>query len=72
MAGWHHCCNGHEFGQTLGDDKDQGGLVCCSPWGHIQSDMTGQLNNNNKIFGLPWWLSGEESGCQCRRSKLDP
>ena len=27
MAGWHHCCNGHEFGQTLGDGKEQGGLV---------------------------------------------
>ena len=20
--------------QTLGDSKEQGGLVCCSPWGH--------------------------------------
>ena len=23
------------------------GLVCCSPWGHKESDMTGQLNNNS-------------------------
>ena len=23
------------------------GLVCCSPWGHKQSDMTGQVNNSN-------------------------
>ena len=22
----------------------QGGLVCCSPWGHKELDMTGQLN----------------------------
>ena len=22
--------------------------------------------------GLPWWLSGKESACQCRRCKLDP
>jgi len=22
--------------------------------------------------GLPWWLSGEESTCQCRRHGLDP
>ena len=22
----------------------QGGLVCCSPWGHKDSDMTEQLN----------------------------
>ena len=27
-----HWCNGHEFGQTLGDGEGQGGLVCCSPW----------------------------------------
>ena len=32
MAGWHHRCNGHELGQTLGDGEGQGGLVCCSPW----------------------------------------
>ena len=21
--------------------------------------------------GLPWWLSGKESACQCRRPRLD-
>ena len=26
MVGWHHWCNGHELGQTLGDDEGQGGL----------------------------------------------
>ena len=24
------------------------------------------------IIGLPWWLSGRESACQCRRHGLDP
>ena len=33
-VGWHHCFNGHDLGQTLGDGEGQGGLVCCSPWGH--------------------------------------
>ena len=47
MAGWHHQCNGHEFGQTLGDGEGQGDLACCSPWGHKEWDMTGQLNNDN-------------------------
>ena len=28
--------------QEFGDG--QGGLVCCSPWGHKESDMTEQLN----------------------------
>ena len=47
MAGWHHRCNEHELGQTLGNGKRQGGLVSYSPWGHKESDTTGQLNNNN-------------------------
>ena len=47
MAGWHHRCNEHELGQTLGDGEGQGGLVCCSPWGQKELDPTGRLNNNN-------------------------
>ena len=48
MAGWHHQCNEHhKLGQTPGDDEGQGGLACCSPWGHKESDMTGRLNNSN-------------------------
>ena len=31
----------HDLGQTLGDVEGQGGLVCCSPWGHKESDLTG-------------------------------
>ena len=49
MVGWHHQLNGHEFEQTLGDGKGHGNLVCCSPWGHGESDMTERLNNNNNI-----------------------
>ena len=30
----------HESEQTLGDSEGQGSLVCCSPWGHKESDMT--------------------------------
>ena len=26
--------DGHEFEQALGVGDGQGGLVCCSPWGH--------------------------------------
>ena len=44
MAGQHHQCNEHELGQTPGDDEGQGGLVCCSPWGHKELDMIEQLN----------------------------
>ena len=31
-----------------GDGEGQGSLVCCSPWGHKESDMTEQRNSNNK------------------------
>ena len=39
MVGWHHQLNGHEL---VGDGEES--LVCCSPWGHKQSDTTEQLN----------------------------
>ena len=40
MVGWHHRFDGLELGQTPGDSEGQGGLVCCSPWGCEESDMT--------------------------------
>ena len=45
MVGWHHRLNGREFEQTLGVGDGPGGLACCSPWGHRESDTTEQLNN---------------------------
>jgi len=33
--------NWHELGQTLGDGEGQGGMACCSPWGHKELDTTG-------------------------------
>ena len=40
MVRWHHHLNGHEPGQTPGESEGQGGLLCCSPWGCKESDMT--------------------------------
>ena len=48
MVGWHHQLDGREFGQVPGVGDGQRSLVCCSPWGLKESDMTEQLNNNNK------------------------
>ena len=48
MVGWHHRRNAHDFQQTPGDSGGQGSLVCCSPWGHKELDMTYRLNSNNK------------------------
>ena len=38
-AGWHDQLNCHEFEQTPGVGDGQGGLACCSPWGH---DLTNE------------------------------
>ena len=43
MVGWHHRFDGHEFEQALGVGDGRGHLVCCSPWGHKESDTTEQL-----------------------------
>ena len=43
MAGWHHRLNGHEFGWTPGVGDGQESLVCCSPWGHMESDIITQF-----------------------------
>ena len=81
MAGWHHRCNGHELGKTLGDGEGQGGLACCSPWGCKELDMTGHLNYNNDeslekgmtthsnilVWRIPW--TEEPGGLQSMRSK---
>ena len=46
----------YKLGQTPRDGEGQGGLACCSPWGHRELDMTGQLNNNSINFLLDLWF----------------
>ena len=52
MVGWHHRFSGYEFEQTPRGGEGQGSLACCSPWDHKESDMTGQLDNNNIYRGV--------------------
>ena len=40
MVGWHHQLDGHELEQAMGLGNGQGSLVCCSPCGRKESDMT--------------------------------
>ena len=40
MVGWHHRLNGHEFQRILGDGEGQGSLVCCSPWGLKETQLS--------------------------------
>ena len=44
MVGWHHRLGRHEFEQTLRVGDGQGGLACCNPWGHKESNMAKKLN----------------------------
>ena len=44
MVGSYHRLNGHELEQAPGVGDGQGSLLCCSPWGRKESDMTEQLN----------------------------
>ena len=44
MVGWHHRLDGPAFMSAPGVGDGQGSLVCCSPWGHKESDTTEQLN----------------------------
>ena len=48
----YHWFNGHEFEHTQGDNEGQGSLVCCSPLGFRELDMTWRLNNNNNHIFL--------------------
>ena len=44
MSGWHHWLDGRESQWTPGAGDGQGGLVCCSPWGHRVGHTTEWLN----------------------------
>ena len=58
MVGWHHQLTGHNFERSVqskdkhshkdevGDSGGQKSLVCYSPWGCKELDVTEQLNNN--------------------------
>ena len=53
MVGWQHGLDRREFEQTLVVSDGRGGLACCGPRGHKESDTTEQLNKyNDKIWSL--------------------
>ena len=59
MVGLHHWLDGHEFQQALGVSDGQGSLVCYSPWGHRELDMSEWLNWTDKCYLTPFigdWL----------------
>ena len=51
IVGWHHQLGGHEFVWIPGVGDGQGGLACCSPWGHKE-----QLSNCTELNWSPQCL----------------
>ena len=47
MVVWHHCLNGPELVQALGNGEGQGSLPCYSSRGRKESDVSEQLNNSS-------------------------
>ena len=43
MVGWYHRLDGREFEQVPGVGDGLESLVCCSPWGRKELEMTEQL-----------------------------
>ena len=59
---WMASLTWHESEWTLGVGDGQGGLVCCNSCGHIESDMTQQLNWLTELI-LYWCFSFWTSVC---------
>ena len=54
-----------------GESQGRGSLVGCRLWGRTESDTTEatyqQQQHHHHWTEFPWWFSGKESDCQCRR-----
>ena len=55
MVGCFHWLYGHEFEQAPRVGDGQGSLVCCSPWGCKELDMTEWLNWTELKANIPVW-----------------
>ena len=60
-VGWHHQLTGHKFEQTLGNGEGQGGLECYTPWGHNESDMTEQ-QQQQWTYDIRWRMWEIQNG----------
>ena len=62
MVEWHHRLDGYEFEQARGIGDGQGSLVCCSPWGRQELDMTELLNLTDINYRFSILLSRHGKG----------
>ena len=58
-------------GMGLGVGGEIPGQTQQPPWPAPARDHK-QWLFKTEIQGLPWWLSGKEPACQCRRQEFDP
>ena len=67
MVGWDHQLHGSEFDQAPGVGDRQGGLMCCSPWGHKELDTTERLNWSQQVHNLlqHQWESNTTANLVC-------
>ena len=61
-----------EFEQALGDSEGQGSLVCCSPWGPKELDMTERLNTNKLTLTLTLPFLCSTTQAKPSQHSLDP
>ena len=47
-------------------------LVCVLSTITVNSISLVCLRETNLCVGLPWWLGGKDSACQCKRCGFDP
>ena len=45
--------------------------VLQSMWSQSRTRLSHWTELKNVLLGLPWWLSSEESACQCRKHEFD-
>ena len=55
MVGWHHRLDGHEFEHTPEDSEGQESLERYSSWGHKESNIIEQMNNNGNHRDSTYW-----------------
>ena len=69
MVGWHHWLNRHEFEWTPWVGDGQGGLACCSPWGHKELHMIEQPIQTEGNISCKYGKNKREKWYWCNRSR---
>ena len=68
VVGWHHRLVGHEFDQAPGVGDGWGSLLCCSPWGHKESDTNEWLKwTDPQQLQAPVFHSPAFNYCSCAK-----